>query len=43
MRRYPTPILHAAVACRAAIGGDPFLKERKGAVWVPSIPCSELA
>jgi hypothetical protein len=35
-----TAILHAEGACRAAIDGDPFLKEREGAVWVPSISCS---
>ncbi len=38
-----TAILHAEGACRAAIDGDPFLKESEGAVWVPSIACSESA
>jgi hypothetical protein len=36
-----TAILYAEGACRAAIDGDPFLKELEGAVWVPSIACSE--
>lgn len=36
-----TAILHAEGACRMAIDGDPFLKEREGAVWVPGIACSE--
>lgn len=36
-----TAILHAEGACRAAIDGDPFLKESEGLVWVPSIPCSQ--
>jgi hypothetical protein len=36
-----TAILHAEGACRAAIDGDPLLKEREGAVWVPSLACSE--
>jgi hypothetical protein len=35
-----TAILHAEGACRAAITGDPVLKEREGAIWVPSIACS---
>jgi hypothetical protein len=34
-----TAILHAEGACRAAVEGDPFLKDREGAVWVPSIGC----
>ncbi|HTP25994.1 MAG TPA: hypothetical protein VMK12_10085, partial [Anaeromyxobacteraceae bacterium] len=38
-----TAILHAEGACRAAIDGDPTLKEVEGAVWVPSIACSEPA
>lgn len=36
-----TAILHAEGSCRMAIDGDPFLKEREGAVWVPGIACSE--
>lgn len=35
-----TAILHAEGACRAAITGDLGLKEREGAIWVPSIACS---
>ncbi len=38
-----TAILHAEGACRAAIDGDPLLKESEGAVWVPSIVCSKPA
>jgi hypothetical protein len=34
-----TAILHAEGACRAAVAGDPWLKECEGAVWVPSIGC----
>ncbi len=35
-----TAILHAEGACRAAIDGDPLLKESAGAVWVLGIACS---
>ncbi len=38
-----TAILHAEGACRAATDGDSFVKEREGAVWVPSIACSKPA
>ncbi len=31
-----TAILHAEGACHEAIDGDPFLKEREGAIWVPA-------
>lgn len=37
-----TAILHAEGACRAAITGDAVLKEREGAIWVPSIASSVL-
>jgi hypothetical protein len=30
-----TALLHNKGACRPAIVGDPFLKEREGAIWVP--------
>ena len=30
-----TAILYAEGACHEAIDGDPLLKEREGAVWVP--------
>jgi hypothetical protein len=36
-----TAILHAEGASRAAIGNDPFLKGVEGAIWVPSIACSQ--
>lgn len=38
-----TAILHAEGACRAAVDGDPFVKDREGAIWVPSIACSKPA
>ncbi len=36
-----TAILHAEGACRAAVDGDPYVKEREGAIWVPTNCCSE--
>jgi hypothetical protein len=36
-----TAILHAEGACRAAVDGNPLVKECEGAVWVPSIACSK--
>lgn len=38
-----TAILHAEGSSRAAINGDPLLKEREGVVWVPSFACSKPA
>lgn len=32
-----TGILHAEGACRAAVEGDPRLKETEGVIWVPTI------
>ncbi|XYI00016.1 hypothetical protein ACMHYB_09760 [Sorangium sp. So ce1128] len=39
-----TAILHAEGACRPAIvDGDPSLKEREGAIWIPTIASSDPA
>jgi hypothetical protein len=38
-----TAILHAEGACRAAIDHAPSQKESEGAIWVPSIACSNPA
>ena len=38
-----TAVLHAEGACHTAFDGAPYLKEVEGAVWVPSITCSQPA